>query len=56
VGTAGDVNGDSYSDVIVGACFYDNGEVDEGAAAVYHGAEDPIVYISIYMPLTLRNP
>jgi predicted outer membrane repeat protein len=37
-GTAGDVNGDGYADVIVGACFYDNGETDEGRAFVYHGS------------------
>jgi hypothetical protein len=38
VGTAGDVNGDGYSDVIVGAYLYDNGETDEGRAYVYHGS------------------
>ena len=38
VGTAGDVNGDGYSDVIVGALLYDNGQTDEGAAFVYHGS------------------
>jgi len=38
VSTAGDVNGDRYSDVIVGALWYDNGEFDEGAAFVYHGS------------------
>ncbi len=38
VGTAGDVNGDGYADVIVGARFYDNGQTDEGAAFVYHGS------------------
>ena len=38
VGTAGDVNGDGYSDVIVGARRYDNGETDEGRAFVYHGS------------------
>jgi uncharacterized repeat protein (TIGR01451 family) len=38
VSTAGDVNGDGYNDVIVGARFYDNGEDDEGAAFVYHGS------------------
>ena len=38
VGTAGDVNGDGYSDVIIGAHLYDNGEFDEGAAFVYQGS------------------
>jgi len=38
VASAGDVNGDGYSDVIVGAYFYDNGETDEGVAFVYHGS------------------
>ncbi len=36
VGTAGDVNGDGYDDVIVGAYrYYDNGQKDEGQAFVY---------------------
>jgi hypothetical protein len=39
VGTAGDVNGDGYSDVIVGAYSYDNGETNEGRAYVYYGNE-----------------
>ena len=39
VASAGDVNGDGYADVIVGANYYDNGEVDEGRAFVYHGSE-----------------
>ena len=38
VATAGDVNGDGYSDVIVGAPVYDNGQTDEGRAFVYHGS------------------
>ena len=38
VASAGDVNGDGYSDVIVGADGYDNGETDEGRAYVYHGS------------------
>jgi len=38
VAGAGDVNGDGYSDVIVGAQLYDNGQIDEGAAFVYHGS------------------
>jgi hypothetical protein len=37
VATAGDVNGDAFSDVIVGAVLYTNGETDEGRAFVYYG-------------------
>ncbi len=37
VAGAGDVNGDGFGDVIVGALFYDNGQADEGAAFVYFG-------------------
>jgi len=37
VSTAGDVNGDGYSDVLVGAPKYDNGQADEGAAFLYPG-------------------
>src|SRR4029453_5711462 len=38
VSTAGDVNGDGYSDVIVGAMSYSNGQSAEGRAYVYHGS------------------
>ncbi|MEO0124420.1 MAG: VCBS repeat-containing protein, partial [candidate division WOR-3 bacterium] len=38
VSTAGDVNGDGYSDVIIGAPYYDNGQTNEGCAFVYHGS------------------
>jgi hypothetical protein len=38
VASAGDVNGDGYSDVIVGALYHDNGEANEGRAYVYHGS------------------
>jgi hypothetical protein len=36
--TAGDVNGDLLSDIIIGANGYDNGGFDEGAASVFHGS------------------
>jgi hypothetical protein len=38
VATAGDVNGDGYADVIVGADAFDNGQLEEGRAFVYHGS------------------
>ncbi len=38
VATAGDVNGDGYSDLIVGARHYSNGQTYEGAAYLYLGS------------------
>jgi len=38
VASAGDVNGDGFDDVIVGAPFFDDGELDEGRALVYLGS------------------
>jgi len=38
VASAGDVNGDGYSDVLVGAYRYDAGQVDEGRAFLYLGS------------------
>ena len=35
VATAGDVDGNGYSDIIVGAPSYDEGETDEGKVFVY---------------------
>jgi flavodoxin len=42
VAGAGDVNGDGYDDVIVGAPSYDAGEDDEGAAFVFLGGASGI--------------
>ncbi|MEN3047131.1 MAG: integrin alpha, partial [Candidatus Hydrothermales bacterium] len=38
VSTAGDVNGDGYMDVIIGAPLFDNQATNEGRAYVYHGS------------------
>jgi hypothetical protein len=40
VGTAGDVNGDQISDVIVGAWEFSDEEFEEGRALVFHGSPD----------------
>ncbi len=37
-GSAGDINGDGYDDVIVASPGFDNGETDEGMVFVYHGS------------------
>ena len=36
--TAGDVDNDGYTDVIIGADFYDHGQPNEGAVFMYHGS------------------
>ena len=36
------MNGDGYSDVIIGATGYDDGELDEGIALVFHGSASGI--------------
>ncbi|MBT3222710.1 MAG: hypothetical protein HN348_26850, partial [Proteobacteria bacterium] len=43
VSEAGDVNGDGYGDVIIGAPFYSNDKTAEGAAWVFHGSETGLV-------------
>ena len=42
VNTLGDANGDGYSDVIVGAYQYTNGQYDEGATYFYYGTSTGI--------------
>lgn len=38
VAGGGDVNGDGYDDVVVGAAYYSNPEFREGGAFLYHGS------------------
>jgi len=41
VATAGDVNGDGFSDILIGACFADGASTDRGRCYCYHGSGDP---------------
>jgi hypothetical protein len=41
VASAGDVNGDGYADVVVGAPYFDNTQTDEGRASVFYGNGGP---------------
>lgn len=38
LGPAGDVNGDGYDDVVIGAPEYNNGQTHEGRASLYYGS------------------
>jgi hypothetical protein len=38
ISTAGDINGDGFSDILVGASWHTDGETSEGAAYVYNGS------------------
>jgi FG-GAP-like repeat/Putative metal-binding motif/FG-GAP repeat len=38
IASAGDVDGDGYDDLLVGAFFYDNGQTDNGQAWLYRGS------------------
>ncbi|HMI92793.1 MAG TPA: integrin alpha, partial [Polyangiales bacterium] len=42
VAGAGDVNGDGYGDLVIGAINYSNGQTNEGAAFVFHGSSTGI--------------
>jgi len=43
VSTAGDVIGDGFADMIVGACCYDHDEEDEGMVFVYYGGREKAI-------------
>ncbi|MFB3850783.1 MAG: FG-GAP-like repeat-containing protein [Acidobacteriota bacterium] len=53
VSSAGDINGDGYSDLIVGVLFYSNGELNEGAVFVFYGSSSGLP--STYSYLTESN-
>lgn len=42
IACAGDVNGDGYSDILLGAEYYDNGQFNEGGVFVYYGSQGSV--------------
>ncbi|MCK4597440.1 FG-GAP repeat protein, partial [bacterium] len=48
VASAGDVNGDGYGDVVIGAELYDDKEVDEGCVLLYLGSASAPYLISAW--------
>ena len=46
-GYAGDVNGDGYGDIAVGALWYDQSMADEGAVFVYRGTPTSAMAVSL---------
>ncbi|MFN3939289.1 MAG: hypothetical protein ACK4IY_01800 [Chitinophagales bacterium] len=55
VSDAGDVNGDGYDDIIIGAIFFDNGQTDEGRAYVYYGSAFGITSMPTILEINMAN-
>ena len=45
VATAGDLNGDGYSDLVIGASFSNNGQTNEGVVHVHYGSNTGITAV-----------
>ncbi len=56
VSSAGDVNGDGYNDVIIGASGYTAGQSEEGRATVYYGNARPGLPLALRMYQPDRTP
>lgn len=52
VSTAGDFNGDGYSDVIVGTYLFDDVTTNDGAAAIYYGTPSGLTTASTKLEYT----
>ena len=42
VASAGDVNADGFDDIIIGAYYFNNGEIGEGRAYIYYGSSSGV--------------
>ncbi|MCB9698669.1 MAG: FG-GAP repeat protein, partial [Alphaproteobacteria bacterium] len=48
VAPAGDVNGDGFDDVLIGARTFDRGQVDEGAVLLYLGSPGGLAQVAVW--------
>jgi hypothetical protein len=48
-GTAGDVNADGYSDLVIGAYMYDDDQPDEGGLFIFLGSPDGPVEVPVWV-------
>jgi hypothetical protein len=55
VASAGDVDGDGFSDVIIGAPFFDSGQSNEGRAFVYRGSASGLTQTPAGRPRAIRE-
>ncbi|MBK6877603.1 MAG: FG-GAP repeat protein [Ignavibacteria bacterium] len=55
VASAGDVNGDSYGDVIIGVSRFDNDLSTEGRVYVYHGSPAGLSLLQTGLPKEIRK-
>jgi hypothetical protein len=55
VSAAGDVNGDTWADIVIGAPHFRKNRIICGQAVVYRGVKDsPVFLFHTYLPLLLR--
>lgn len=55
VSTAGDINGDGYDDILIGAHRYDNFEIDEGRTFLYYGSASGLLLTPIWYTESNQN-
>ena len=49
VSSAGDINGDEFDDILLGAHYYDDDQLDEGGVFIYNGSPEGIDLTSLFI-------